>query len=125
MIYLDTHIVIWLYAGLTNKFSPLAQELINEHEIAISPIVRLELRYLHGISRVTEDANAIATDLSSRIGLKTCNKEFASIINQAMAIAWTRDPFDRIIVGNASLNNNILITKDQKMLDHYPYARWE
>jgi len=124
LIYLDTHIVVWLYAGHTQKFSQLAKELINEHEITISPIVRLELCYLHEISRVSEEANAIVTDLSSRIGLKVCHKNFEAIVNQATSFSWTRDPFDRIIVANASLGNNTLITKDQNILEHYPYARW-
>ena len=47
MIYLDTHVVVWLYAGLTEKFSDPTRELINSHEITISPIVRLELQYLY------------------------------------------------------------------------------
>ncbi len=125
MIYLDTHIVVWLYAGHTHKFSALAKELINEHEIYISPIVRLELCYLHEISRVLEDANTIITDLSNRIGLRVCDKNFDTIISQAMSFSWTRDPFDRIIIANAQLNNNFLLTKDQNILEHYPYARWE
>lgn len=125
LIYLDTHVVVWLYAGYTNKFSELAKELINEHEIYISPIVRLEMRYLYEISRVSEDSSAIVTDLSSRIGLKVCDKNFETIVNQALNLSWTRDPFDRIIAANASLNDNILITKDQTMLAHYPHARWE
>jgi len=54
VIYLDSHIVVWLYTGLTQKLSNLAKELINNNEIFISPIVRLELQYLYEIGRVTE-----------------------------------------------------------------------
>jgi PIN domain nuclease of toxin-antitoxin system len=31
LIYLDTHIVVWLYAGLTAKLSDCAKHLINEN----------------------------------------------------------------------------------------------
>lgn len=123
MIYLDTHVVVWLYAGLVEKLSQPARALINEHEIEISPIVRLELQYLHEIGRVTEDANVIVTDLSSRIGLNVCTKRF-NAISRAIALSWTRDPFDRLIVANADLNDNILVSKDQDILDHYRHARW-
>jgi PIN domain nuclease of toxin-antitoxin system len=41
-----------------------------------------------------------------------------------LEISWTRDPFDRIIVANASLENSILVSKDQSILGHYPFARW-
>jgi PIN domain nuclease of toxin-antitoxin system len=125
LIYLDTHVVVWLYAGYADKFSPLAKSLINAHDVYISPIVRLELQYLHEIARITEEANAIVTDLSNRIGLKVCDKNFEAVVNQALSLSWTRDPFDRLIAANASLNDNMLITKDPNMLEHYFQARWE
>ena len=124
MIYLDTHIVVWLYAGLLEKFSQSIQTALNENEILISPIVRLELQYLYEIERVREPALVIVPDLVDRIGLKVCEKDFNVVISQAIKLKWTRDPFDRLIVANAALNDNILISKDQNMLAHYPHARW-
>ena len=124
MIYLDTHIVVWLYAGQVQMFSQPIKDLINDQELYISPIVRLELKYLYEIQRVVDDSNTIITDLSNRIGLNICDKDFSAIVDQAMSLTWTRDPFDRIIVANASLSQNHLITKDQNILDHYPHARW-
>ena len=49
MIYIDTHIAVWLYAGEVEKFSDHAKDLLNDNDILISPIVRLELQYLHEI----------------------------------------------------------------------------
>ena len=124
MIYLDTHVVVWLYVGLSEKFSQQTKELINENEIYISTIVRLELQYLYEIQRLTDESNSIVSDLSNRIGLKVCDKNFNTIIAQSLEITWTRDPFDRIITANATLNNNILVTKDQNILDNYTNAKW-
>lgn len=124
MIYLDTHIVVWLYAGLIEKFSQLIKELINDQEVFISPIVRLELQYLFEVQRVVDNANVIVTDLSNRIGLKVCDKDFDAIITRAMTFSWTRDPFDRLIVATAGLNDSILVTKDQSIFENYPRARW-
>ena len=76
MIYLDTHVVVWLYVGLSEKFSQQTKELINENEIYISTIVRLELQYLYEIQRLTDESNTIVSDLSNRIGLKVCDKNF-------------------------------------------------
>jgi len=54
MIYLDTHVVIWLYARKGEGLSTRARRLIeDEPEIAISPMVLLELDYLHEIGRTT------------------------------------------------------------------------
>ena len=124
MIYLDTHVVVWLYAGLTEKFSALARTLINEEDVYISPVVRLELQYLFEIDRVTVGPDAIVNDLGSRIGLQVCSRPFNRVVTQAIGQSWTRDPFDRLIVAQAALQDNILLSKDETILRNYAYARW-
>jgi PIN domain nuclease of toxin-antitoxin system len=37
---------------------------------------------------------------------------------------WVRDPFDRLIVAQASANDAPLITKDEKIRRHYKRAIW-
>ena len=125
MIYLDTHVVVWLYAGLTAKLSDLARLLINKHELYISPIVRLELQYLYEIGRIADESDMIQADLFNKIGLRVCEKAFNLIIGQALEINWTRDPFDRLIVGNALVNGNILLTMDKNILANYKKAQWD
>ena len=39
MIYLDTHVVVWLYAGRTDLFPPLAKSQIDGNDLLISPLV--------------------------------------------------------------------------------------
>lgn len=124
MIYLDTHALVWLYAGLVEKFSEPARGLINDQDIYISPIVRLELQYLYEIQRIAVDADAMVADMINRIGLQVCDKPFDLIVSRALIYAWTRDPFDRLIVANAALNDNILLSKDQNILENYTHARW-
>lgn len=119
MIYLDTHITVWLYAGQIEKLSTKATVLLNENEILVSPIVRLELQYLLDIKWITETPDNIISDLSNSIGLKICDKAFNNITNFSMKIDWTRDPFDRLIVANAAVQDDYLITKDQTILNHY------
>jgi len=124
LIYLDTHVVVWLYAGEIKKLTKQARELINEHEVIISPVVRLELQYLFEIQRIRDEANEIVLDLSDRIGLKMCDKSLNTIISGSLDLSWTRDPFDRIIVANAAINQNILVSKDQNILKNYEKAMW-
>jgi len=124
LIYLDTHVVVWLYSGLTDKLSELAKSLINDDEIYISAIVRLELQYLYEIKRIIHQPDTIITELSEQIDLRICNKSFNYIISISLAINWTRDPFDRIIAANAQLDNNILLSKDENILNNYTYAKW-
>ncbi|MEA3286625.1 MAG: PIN domain-containing protein [Candidatus Marinimicrobia bacterium] len=124
MIYLDTHIVVWLYAGEIEKLSKRSIDLINANDPYISAIVRLELQYLYEIERITDTANEIIADLSNRIGLEVCDKNFNDIVMGTLDLSWTRDPFDRIIVANAAVNENLLITRDKNILKNYDLSRW-
>jgi PIN domain nuclease of toxin-antitoxin system len=54
MIYLDTHVVLWLYLRTGEGLSERARHSIEyEPEILISPMVLLELDYLHEVGRTT------------------------------------------------------------------------
>jgi PIN domain nuclease of toxin-antitoxin system len=51
--------------------------------------------------------------LAVRLGLQVCNLPFVAVIESAIELSWTRDPFDRIIVGQATLNGSARLTKDR------------
>jgi PIN domain nuclease of toxin-antitoxin system len=125
LIYLDTHVVLWLYVGEQNKLSDFVQSVIAQESVLVcSPIVRLELQYLYEIGRITDKPDEIFSDLSQRIDLSICKKDFSLIIDQALGISWTRDVFDRMIVANAMIDQSILLTKDHKILANYANAKW-
>ena len=113
-----------MYAGLLTKFNPSVITLMNDNDLYLSPIVRLELQFLFEIQRLKDPADVVIEDLSNRIGIQICAKDFASVIRKATTISWTRDPFDRLIVANAGLNDNPLVTKDSNILQYYAHARW-
>lgn len=124
MIYLDTHVVVWLYAGETDRFSADARQLIEANELLISPVVLLELEYLYEIGRISVGALAITEDLTQRIGLRLCQKDFSAVVRQALSLQWTRDPFDRLLVAQAALADSLLLSKDQIIHANYANARW-
>ena len=124
MIYLDTHAIVWLYAGETERFSATGRELIENHNLQISPIVFLELQYLKEIKRLTVEPALILENLASTIGLEICNSSFLQIVTEAILQNWTRDPFDRLIVATAAANNAPLLTKDTTILEHFTDAIW-
>ena len=125
MIYLDTHVVVWLYTGLVEKLSAHAKQLIESDTLVISPIVKLELVYLHETKRITRTSQVIIHDLENRLGLITCDLPFDDIINKANSLSWTRDPFDRLIAANAIANQSKLLTKDKTIRKHIKLAVWD
>lgn len=124
VIYLDTHVVTWLFAGRLKLLSQRAREVLQEKPAIISPMVRLELEYLYEIGRVATTSGEVVGDLMQRIGLGICDLPFDRVITQANAENWTRDPFDRIIVAQAAAREESLLTKDEDMHDHYARAVW-
>ena len=125
IIFVDTHVVVWLYIGNTELFSKMALEKIRKNELYISPVVKLELRYLYEIGRINEKPEKILKSLNREIGLKVSENSFGDIINEAIKLSWTRDPFDRIITAHASINGVRLITKDASILSNYKHAIWD
>ncbi len=124
LVYLDTHAVVWLYAGELSLFPKEARRLMEDKPLVISPIVLLELQYLLEIGKIKTGPDKILKYLEKNIGLKVCRLEFYKIIAQAISQDWTRDPFDRLIVAHASIAGAVLISKDESVGKHYPQALW-
>lgn len=123
--YLDTHVVVWAYAGETERFPGRVCERIEHDDLLVSPLVLLELQYLQEIGRLTVDPGLIFENLASSIGLKICELSMMRVVSEAMLQAWTRDPFDRMIVAAARARDASLISKDQHVLANYAKAFWE
>lgn len=125
MIYLDTHVLVWLFAGLIEKLSSEAIKLIEDNNLYISPMVSLELTYLHETKKINRTAHLIIHELQTRIGLKICTIPFETIVSKANSLSWTRDPFDRIIVAQAMCASAKLLTKDRTIRKYSRIAIWE
>lgn len=122
MIYLDTHVVVWLFSGLIEKISPEVLSKLERNELRISPMVRLELSFLKEIGRIRYSDTEIIDDLEHSMEVTECPKSFSLISKIATTITWTRDPFDRIIVAQAISNDAHLLTYDKHIQAHYKKA---
>jgi PIN domain nuclease of toxin-antitoxin system len=124
VIHLDTHVVVWLYGGQLEKLSPLAKEAIEKSELRVSPLVILELQYLYEIGRITEKGNQVAEELHDLIGLTISQASAWEVAKEALKHPWTRDPFDRLIVANATADQASLLSADRRIREHFPAAVW-
>ncbi len=124
LIRLDTHVVVWLYSGEFERFSPRAAELLAAEDLIVSPIVDLELTYLFEVGKLRVPGSTIVADLKERIGLQHSTQTLASVVAAAIPLNWTRDPFDRLIVGDAIGANSSLLTKDSNILANCTLAEW-
>jgi PIN domain nuclease of toxin-antitoxin system len=124
LIYLDTHVVAWLYAGQTERIPAAARKAVNESELLVSPMVLVELQYLIEIGRFTDPVEQVLEILGRDLGLKVCDLPFPEVARRAVDLSWTRDPFDRLIVSQALLREAPLVTKDRDIHDHYRGSLW-
>lgn len=124
LIRLDTHVVVWLFAGDRNRLSPAAIDALEASVPTISPIVQLELTYLHEIGRLTVSGAEIVGDLHERIGLRLSEVSLSAVVHAASSLSWTRDPFDRLIVADALAASATLLTKDETIAANCSLASW-
>ena len=110
MILLDTNALVWLLAG-HRRAQPL---LRRSQRLYVSPVSMLELRFLDELGKMRfrnevrfEDDPRFAVDDPPALALFTA----------AFHLAWTRDPFDRLLVAHAQLRRWRLATADGALLE--------
>ncbi|GLK47899.1 hypothetical protein GCM10017620_08720 [Brevundimonas intermedia] len=126
MTHLDTQVALWLYYRLDRQISRPAQaQLARARDLRLSPLVLVEIEILIEIGRVKlKTADLLLRDLQDRLDLSLSDASTAAVSEAACRFAWTRDPFDRLIVANAVVDGAKLITADQVILRHFHQAVW-
>jgi PIN domain nuclease of toxin-antitoxin system len=125
MIYLDTHLVAWLYQGEVQRIPGEARAVLESEELLISPMVGLELQLLNERGRFKAPVTEVLQALSTEIGLTVCDLAFPLVAARAREASWTRDPFDRLIVAQAQVRGAPLLTRDRHIRAHYARAIWD
>jgi PIN domain nuclease of toxin-antitoxin system len=125
VVHLDTHVVAWLFAGDVQRLPGTVCRLVERNALAISPMVELELQYLFEIGRTAQPGRVVVHDLADRIGLAVADSPFLQVVAGAAQLGWTRDPFDRLIVGQSLLEGARLITRDKTIRKHCRTATWD
>ncbi len=120
MIMLDTHVAVAMYEGRHGGLSVVARRAIDKDVVSISPAVLLEIELLFEIRRLREGAKAIASRLAEDLDIRVAGERFADVATEALALGFTRDPFDRLIVAHASLAKATLVTQDAMLRHRYP-----
>ncbi|MFC1821278.1 type II toxin-antitoxin system VapC family toxin [Thermodesulfobacteriota bacterium] len=124
LAYLDTHILLWLYAGLTGKLTKRAKETIQACDLLVSQFSRLEIQYLYEIGRITAKPSAILKSLEKSINLKAADCHLVKVVDEALKIGWTRDVFDRLLISEAKVKKCGLVTADNNIREHFKQAIW-
>lgn len=124
VILLDTHVLVWLYGGLLDRFPAVVKRRLNREQLGLSPFVQLELAYLYEVGKVRRPGQTVVDELSVKLGLMVVDVAAAAVCNVALGLTWTRDPFDRLLAAHATVSGLPLVTKDEVLRQHLPLAWW-
>lgn len=125
MIHLDTHVLVWVYGRHGSRIPTAVQRHMEAEQLAISPIVELELTYLFEVGRVTAPAQEMLDELVPALELVISTAPFPAVVREAIGLSWTRDPFDRLIVAQTIADDATLLTADESLRINFSRARWD
>jgi PIN domain nuclease of toxin-antitoxin system len=118
-VHLDTHIAVRLAGRDKINFSNHTRQLIDSLPVVISPIVVLELELLAEVGRLKVSVDRIL-ELLRQLGAAVLEEGFPQACWAARGLAWTRDPFDRLIVGHALADEQAaLVSFDDEIQRNY------
>ena len=112
MILLDTNAVIWL---LTAHQRARGLE-VYAGRLFLSPVSLLELRFLVEVGRLQLVPGASVADLAQDPRWLLDDPPSTALFRAALPLAWTRDPFDRLLTAHALHRRWRLATGDRRLL---------
>lgn len=114
MILLDTNALIWLLTGHQR-----AEALSSASaRLALSPVSLLELQFLVEVGRIQLAPSESIATISADRRWRMDNPSASALFEAAHLLAWTRDPFDRLLAAHARLRRWRLATGDRQLLSH-------
>lgn len=111
MILLDTHALLWLHLGHRNA-RPLADV---RGRLFASPASLLELQFLLEAGRIRLKRGADLATVADDDRWAVDDPSATAWFERAREVAWTRDPFDRLLVAHAAHRGWRLATADAKI----------
>ena len=97
MMLLDTNAVLCLL-GNHERAKPL---LDTGYALYLCPISLLEMKFLLEVGRLKLDSDEALEDIASDPHWTLDNSSLHAVTLAAIAIDWTQDPFDRLLIAHA------------------------
>jgi PIN domain nuclease of toxin-antitoxin system len=87
----------------------------------LSPVSLLELQVLGESGRLEVQPTGVLGAIQSDHRFLLDDPSFVTLVDHALSVQWTRDPFDRLLAAHSSARRTPLCTTDRTILEHH---RW-
>ena len=112
-ILLDTHFLVWIVTKAT-RLSEFPW-LESYKPWGISPVSLLELQYLAEIGRLNVRNPEFTESLLEDSQFLVDDVPLVNLVQRALDLSWTRDPFDRLLCAHSLARRVPLCTVDQQI----------
>ncbi len=113
----DTHFLIWALLDV-----PRMQEfpwLERYRPWGISPVSFLEIAFLAEVGRLEARLPELMGAIGADARFVVDEVPLVALVEHAVPLAWTPDPFDRLIAAHSSARRAPLCTLDRRMREHH------
>jgi PIN domain nuclease of toxin-antitoxin system len=116
-LLLDTHVLLWSLLG-----SPRLREhawLDRYRPWVVSPVSFLEVQFLAEVGRLRVEIGELVATVAADARFRVDDIGLAPLVRHALPLAWTRDPFDRLLAAHSTARRLPLCTLDRTMRAHH------
>lgn len=116
---LDTHFLLWIVldAPRLSEFPWLGRY----EPWGVSPVSFLEVAFLAEVGKLDADMDAFTRAVSADARFLVDDVPFLNLIQQALPLDWTRDPFDRLLAAHSAARRKPLCSVDRAVRAHHPF----
>lgn len=119
----DTHAFLWLLAD-DDRLSPKAGELLTDpaHEVLLSAAVVWEVAIKRSVGKLEAPDGFVALLMDTGTVALAISVEHAQAVE---SLPWKhRDPFERLLVAQATLEEAVVVSKDDALRDYGVRVAW-
>ncbi len=113
-VLLDTHFLLWIVLESTRL--DVYPWLDDYRPWGVSPVSLLEIQFLSEIGRVEVRQPEFADALGNDPRFALDEPPLLSLVQRAIELGWTRDPFDRLLAAHSAARRVPLCTVDRVLI---------
>jgi PIN domain nuclease of toxin-antitoxin system len=121
-LLLDTHVFIWWFnepEKLSKKVLAACEDNTNELTLSVASIWEMQVKMQLGKLRLTHSIKDLISTHRATYDLRILPIDLGHVLALDDLPVHHRDPFDRILIAQASVEKQVIVTKDQ-IFKEYP-----